>query len=172
MGPSGSGLSFYVDYDLQFYQGKTTLMNVVMGKVKKTEGIIYINDEQVDGLSKLRKLIGYVPQEDIMLRKLTVYDILKHSARSRLPVDWPESRKIEKVQEVIDFLDMGHVMHSIIGDEEERGISGGQRKRVNIGMELVAEPSILFLGETRVSFFLTFKQTNQPVALTPLLALK
>jgi ABC-type multidrug transport system ATPase subunit len=69
----------------------------------------------------------------------------------RLPKSWSYHRVKQKVNEIISFLGMAHVASSIIGDEQERGISGGQRKRVNIGMELVAEPSILFLGTFKVT---------------------
>ncbi|ORX95331.1 hypothetical protein K493DRAFT_372289, partial [Basidiobolus meristosporus CBS 931.73] len=132
MGPSGAG--------------KSTFISLLTGKVKKTEGNIRINGKYED-LSKYRKLVGYVPQEDIMLRELTVKDILMHSAFMRLPDEWPAARKRAVVLQVIHFLGLGHIINSIVGNEEQRGISGGQRKRVNIGMELVAEPSILFLDE-------------------------
>ncbi|KAI8905546.1 hypothetical protein EDD86DRAFT_277572 [Gorgonomyces haynaldii] len=132
MGPSGAG--------------KTTFVTLLTGKVKRTSGTVTLNGQK-DELSKYSKLIGYVPQEDIMLRELTVRDILMHSARMRLPRDW-EYRKVKaKVLEIISFLGLSHVAQTVIGDEETRGISGGQRKRVNIGMELVAEPSVLFLDE-------------------------
>ena len=65
----------------------------------------------------------------------------------RLPRNYKHSAIKEKVDVIIKSLGIDHVKNSIIGNEEERGISGGQRKRVNIGMELVAEPSILFLDE-------------------------
>ena len=132
MGPSGAG--------------KTTFITLLTGKTKRTTGSVLINGEP-DELSKYQKLIGYVPQEDIMLRELTVRDILIHSARMRLPSDWKYKVIKAKVLEIISFLGMSHVLESIVGNEEERGISGGQRKRVNIGMELVAEPSVLFLDE-------------------------
>ncbi|ORX56125.1 hypothetical protein BCR36DRAFT_346791 [Piromyces finnis] len=132
MGPSGAG--------------KTTLVNLLTEKVKRTSGEIRINGKK-ESLMKYKKLIGFVPQEDIMLRELTIQDILFHSAKMRLPSSWTSLQKKEKVLEVIHFLELDHVMNSIIGNEEERGISGGQRKRVNIGMELVADPNILFLDE-------------------------
>ena len=132
MGPSGAG--------------KTTFVTLLTGKVKRTAGSVLINGRP-DELSNYKKLVGYVPQEDIMLRELSVREVLMHSARMRLPSDWKYQRIKAKVNEIISFLGMSHVMNSIIGNEEERGVSGGQRKRVNIGMELVAEPSILFLDE-------------------------
>ncbi|KAJ3087330.1 hypothetical protein HK102_011342, partial [Quaeritorhiza haematococci] len=132
MGPSGAG--------------KTTFVSLLTGKAKRTSGVVRINGKE-DELSHYKKLIGFVPQEDIMLRELTVRDILMHSAMMRLPAKWSAKEKKEHVLEVISYLGLSHVMDSAIGNEEERGISGGQRKRVNIGMELVANPSVLFLDE-------------------------
>jgi ABC-type multidrug transport system ATPase subunit len=132
MGPSGSG--------------KTTLVTLLTGKIPRSSGVVKINGRR-DELSNYSRLIGYVPQEDIMLRELTVRETLIHSARTRLPRDWDYHRIKAKVLEIIEFLGISHVSHTVIGDEETRGISGGQRKRVNIGMELVAEPSVLFLDE-------------------------
>ncbi|RHZ83226.1 hypothetical protein Glove_99g54 [Diversispora epigaea] len=140
MGPSGSG--------------KTTLVSLLTGKIRRTDGKIKVkkfneNGIEVIGTSRqldyYRKLIGFVPQEDIMLREPTIREILVHSALMRLPTEMPREEKKQKVIDVIKFLELSHVMDTVIGDEESRGISGGQRKRTNIGMELVAEPSILFL---------------------------
>ncbi|KAJ3159427.1 hypothetical protein HDU86_001745 [Geranomyces michiganensis] len=132
MGPSGAG--------------KTTFVSLLTNKAKRSEGTVRINGNVAE-LSTYRKLIGFVPQEDIMLRELKVRDILMHSALMRLPVEWSLQRKKELVLDTIAFLGLEHVMNSTVGDEVERGISGGQRKRVNIGMELVAAPSVLFLDE-------------------------
>ena len=132
MGPSGAG--------------KSTLFSLLTGKIKRSNGVLLLNGTK-DELSKYQKLVGYVPQDDIMLKELTVNDILSHSAHMRLPVELEKQSITKKVVETIEFLGMGHVINTIIGDEETRGISGGQRKRVNIGMEIVAEPSVLFLDE-------------------------
>ncbi|KAG0078817.1 hypothetical protein BGZ92_001301, partial [Podila epicladia] len=132
MGPSGAG--------------KTTFLSILAGKVAKTDGSIKVNGKE-QTLSLWKKLIGFVPQEDVMLADLTVREILMHSARMRQPVHMSHNEKRLKVLEVIQFLGLGHIMDNPIGDVETRGISGGERKRVNIGMELVASPSILFLDE-------------------------
>ncbi|KAG0219434.1 hypothetical protein BGX31_011310 [Mortierella sp. GBA43] len=132
MGPSGAG--------------KTTFLSILAGKVAKTDGSIKVNGKE-QTLSLWKKLIGFVPQEDVMLSDLTVREILMHSARMRQPVHMSLNEKRLKVLEVIKFLGIGHIMDNPIGDVETRGISGGERKRVNIGMELVASPSILFLDE-------------------------
>ncbi|KAF9363459.1 hypothetical protein BGX34_004109 [Mortierella sp. NVP85] len=82
-----------------------------------------------------------------MLSDLTVREILMHSARMRQPIHMSLNEKRLKELEVIKFLGIGHIMDNPIGDVETRGISGGERKRVNIGMELFASPSIPFLDE-------------------------
>eukprot|EP00002_Diphylleia_rotans_P014241 TRINITY_DN2776_c0_g1_i1.p1 TRINITY_DN2776_c0_g1~~TRINITY_DN2776_c0_g1_i1.p1 ORF type:complete len:894 (+),score=204.72 TRINITY_DN2776_c0_g1_i1:62-2743(+) len=134
MGPSGAG--------------KTTFLSLLSGKVKKTKGTIKINGNvEEEGVTRLKKLVGFVPQEDVMLRMMTVKENLVFSARYRLPSNWTNEQISQRVSEVIDVLGLSHVIYSPIGDERQRGISGGQRKRVNIGMELVADPSILFLDE-------------------------
>ncbi|KAJ3014597.1 hypothetical protein HKX48_005071 [Thoreauomyces humboldtii] len=132
MGPSGAG--------------KTTFVSLLTGKAKRTDGIVRINGVEEE-LSHYRKLIGFVPQEDIMLRELTVRDILMHSALMRLPTNWSNKRKKDLVLDTLAFLGLENIMNSIVGDEVTRGISGGQRKRVNIGMELVAAPVCLMLDE-------------------------
>eukprot|EP01135_Chromosphaera_perkinsii_P007607 Nk52_evm63s914 gene=Nk52_evmTU63s914 len=132
MGPSGAG--------------KTTIMSLVTGKAKKTQGTIRVNGVEED-LYQYRKLIGFVPQEDVMHRELTVLSNIKFSANTRLPTSMTAEEREQLVLWTIDTLEISHVQHSIIGSEEERGISGGQRKRVNVGLELVADPSILFLDE-------------------------
>ncbi|KAG0334541.1 hypothetical protein BG004_000365, partial [Podila humilis] len=132
MGPSGAG--------------KTTFLSILAGKVAKTDGSIKVNGTE-QTLSLWKKLIGFVPQEDVMLSDLSVRDILMHSARMRQPAHMSHNEKRLKVLEVIQFLGLGHIMDNPIGDVETRGVSGGERKRVNIGMELVASPSILFLDE-------------------------
>mmetsp|Transcript_25376 Transcript_25376/g.47367 ORF Transcript_25376/g.47367 Transcript_25376/m.47367 type:complete len:695 (-) Transcript_25376:677-2761(-) len=132
MGPSGAG--------------KTTLVTLVMGKAKRTDGTVYINGKQEE-LYKYRDDIGFVPQEDIMQRNLTVWDILKFSADYRLPKEFDQKARQEECYKILKFLEIEHIVNSVIGDEKTRGISGGQRKRVNIGMELVAKPKFLVLDE-------------------------
>eukprot|EP00470_Lotharella_oceanica_P000916 CAMPEP_0170168654 /NCGR_PEP_ID=MMETSP0040_2-20121228/1607_1 /TAXON_ID=641309 /ORGANISM="Lotharella oceanica, Strain CCMP622" /LENGTH=870 /DNA_ID=CAMNT_0010406947 /DNA_START=54 /DNA_END=2666 /DNA_ORIENTATION=- len=133
MGPSGAG--------------KTTLFNLITGKAKRTGGKVYLNKKH-DELSNYKRLVGFVPQEDVMIRELlSVTDILSFSAHRRLPKSF-SSKEIDRiVAENIDNLGLSHVATNAVGDERQRGISGGQRKRVNVGMELVASPSVLFLDE-------------------------
>lgn len=143
MGPSGSG--------------KTLLLQLLAGKIPpsvlKVGGTLMINGCPVPakvGLSMLAGHTGYVPKDDTMMRTLTVKENLIFSARSRLAPKRNQTNKkthIDLVNGVIDILGLYSIRHKVIGDEKTRGISGGQRKRVNIGIELVAEPTVLLLDE-------------------------
>lgn len=134
MGPSGAG--------------KTTLMCALAGKANygSVTGTIQVNG-RADRLERYKKVMGFVPQDDIMYRTLTVEENLHYSAHFRLPRTFSSRQRLEVVENAITVLGLGEIRHSIIGDEETRGISGGQRKRVNVGLELVADPVILFLDE-------------------------
>ncbi|ORY53533.1 PEP carboxykinase-like protein [Rhizoclosmatium globosum] len=132
MGPSGAG--------------KTTFMNVLMGKVSRTDGTLRINDVVAE-MEKYRKIIGYVPQDDIMIPELTVRENILYSARIRLPQTWSNKEVEDHVDSLLKALNLAHVANSRIGSTLDRGISGGQRKRVNIGLELAAAPLSIFLDE-------------------------
>ncbi|KAI1204985.1 uncharacterized protein F4807DRAFT_296809 [Annulohypoxylon truncatum] len=126
--------------------GKSTFVNVLMGKVTNTSGTVMINN--VPGkIKRYKKLIGYVPQDDIVLPELTVYENILHSARIRLPRAWKEVDIQAHVNSVIDCLELSHVRDSLVGSVGKPVISGGQRKRVSIGMELAAAPMAIFLDE-------------------------
>jgi ABC-type multidrug transport system ATPase subunit len=132
MGPSGAG--------------KSTFLNVLSGKVNRSFGTLKISGKEVE-LSEYRKIYGFVPQDDVMHQEMTVRENILHSARIRLPATWTDEEIEEHTDTVIEALDLSHVAHSVIGDGIKRGISGGQRKRVNIGIELVACPLCLCLDE-------------------------
>eukprot|EP01138_Halocafeteria_seosinensis_P002083 gb/GECG01002132.1/.p1 GENE.gb/GECG01002132.1/~~gb/GECG01002132.1/.p1 ORF type:complete len:684 (+),score=66.69 gb/GECG01002132.1/:1-2052(+) len=134
MGPSGAG--------------KSTFINVLSNKVERTEGSIEVDDEpKEDGLAQYRTVFGFVPQEDVMLRHFSPYYNITFSAKYRLPKGITTAERRDKVTETLELLGILHVQNQTIGDERQRGISGGQRKRVNIGIELVNECAILFLDE-------------------------
>ena len=105
-------------------------------------GVIRINGNEVP-LSQYSKLVGFVPQEDVMMRNMTVEENLRYCAETRLPASWSSDRKMLFVDEVMSLLGLREIRHSQIGDERKRGISGGQRKRVNIGMEMCADPTVV-----------------------------
>lgn len=126
--------------------GKSTFVNVLMGKTSHTGGSVTING--VPGkIKRYKKLIGYVPQDDIVLPELTVYENILHSARIRLPRTWKTAEIEAHVTSVIDCLELSHVRDSLVGSVGKPVISGGQRKRVSIGMELAAAPMAIFLDE-------------------------
>ena len=121
-------------------------MNVLCGKVKRTFGTLKISGKEAE-LEKYKKICGFVPQEDVMHRELTVRENILHSARIRLPSNWSAEEVEYHTDSVIEALNLKHVSHTLIGDGISRGVSGGQRKRVNIGMEVAATPLCLFLDE-------------------------
>lgn len=92
-------------------------------------------------------MIGYVPQDDVVLPELTVRENILHSARIRLPSKWSEKDIQHHTDVVVECLDLAHVRDSKVGSVAAPIISGGQRKRVSIGMELAAAPMALFLDE-------------------------
>jgi ABC-type multidrug transport system ATPase subunit len=154
MGPSGSG--------------KTTFLSVISGRLPRgtqCTGELFVNGKLENSIANYNKMVGFVPrksqtqnakiekylnfhaEDDTMLRELTVREVLKFSAELRLP-SYTSSLEIDKiVEDVISLLGLSEIRYAQIGSVDKRGISGGQRKRVNIGMELVADPIILFLDE-------------------------
>ena len=134
MGPSGAG--------------KTTLLELLTGQRRPNGGKVLFNGQDLhDQVCSLRDRIGYVPQEDVMHRDLTVFQVLYHAARMRLPRDLPTSAVVDHVNKLITRMGLAHVQDRLVGGESKRGISGGQRKRVNIAIELLTEPPLLFLDE-------------------------
>lgn len=134
MGPSGAG--------------KTTLLLMLNGYMPPTAGQVRINGEDLYGIyDALRGSIGYVPQDDIVHPELTVYEAVRYSAKFRLPPDYSEDEIDRRVQTTLAQLGLESVAHLQIGRPEKKILSGGQRKRVNIAMELVTDPVIMFLDE-------------------------
>ncbi|RMZ21655.1 hypothetical protein D0859_14333 [Hortaea werneckii] len=133
MGPSGAG--------------KSTLVNVLMGKTKTRSGTIKINGHAKATTREYRKVIGYVPQDDILVPELTIRENILHSARCRLPARWKDKAIQAHVDALIACLQLSHVQDSRVGDVNRPGVSGGQRKRTSIGIELAAAPMAIFLDE-------------------------
>jgi ABC-type multidrug transport system ATPase subunit/pSer/pThr/pTyr-binding forkhead associated (FHA) protein len=134
MGPSGAG--------------KTTLLLTLNGYLPPTAGQVRINGEDLYSIyDALRGSIGYVPQDDIVHPELTVWEAVRYSAKFRLPPDYSEEEIDRRVQTTLAQLGLENVAHLEIGKPERKILSGGQRKRVNIAMELVTDPVIMFLDE-------------------------
>ncbi|CAK0783380.1 hypothetical protein CVIRNUC_006579 [Coccomyxa viridis] len=134
MGPSGSS--------------KTTLLDVLAGR--KTVGTIsgrILFAGQHATKTFLRRYTGYVEQFDTLLDNLTVYEMLAYTAELKNPMKEPFEKKRAKVEMVIQQLGLNGCRGVRIGNPLARGISGGQCKRVNIGIALVTKPRVLFLDE-------------------------
>jgi ABC-type multidrug transport system ATPase subunit len=129
LGPSGSG--------------KSTLLNIMNGNFLPTRGTVNLNNTDFNrNYSAFKNLVGYVPQEDIVHAELSVWDTLYYSALLRLPEDMSADEKRRRVEKVVSHLELDERKDTPIAS-----LSGGQRKRVNLGVELLTEPSILFLDE-------------------------
>lgn len=128
--------------------GKTTLLDILAQKNKNgtITGDIRINGTKVSK-HNLRKIVGFVDQEDYLLPTLTVYETVLNSALLRLPRQMSFKSKELKVYEVLKELRILHIKDRLIGSDFDRGISGGEKRRVSIACELVTSPSILFLDE-------------------------
>jgi len=134
MGPSGAG--------------KTTLLLTLNGYLPPTAGQVRINGEDLYAIyDALRGSIGYVPQDDIVHPELTVFEAVKYSARFRLPPDYSDQEIDARVDQTLRDLGLESLKNLQIGKPEKKVLSGGQRKRVNIALELVTDPVILFLDE-------------------------
>ncbi|CAB9524017.1 Putative white-brown complex homolog protein 30 [Seminavis robusta] len=130
MGPSGSG--------------KTSLLNCLSGRTSYQEGTISINGERLTG-HKMKKVLSktaYVKQADIFFEHLTVQDQLTYTALLRLPSTMKRDQKHDEVARIISLLRLGKVAENPISM-----CSGGEKKRVNIGTELLTDPMVLLLDE-------------------------
>jgi len=127
--------------------GKSTLLKVLNGSLKLDGGNIYINGHDLaKDPEKLEGMIGYIPQDDLLVEELTVYQNLYFNAR--LCLDGYDIEEIhETVKSVLTDLDLFDVRDLKVGTPLSKFISGGQRKRLNIALELVRGPHILFVDE-------------------------
>jgi len=128
MGPSGCG--------------KSTLLKALNGDTPATRGkVLLFGQELLSNYDYLKTQIGYVPQDDIVHQQLTVEECMYYTSKIRL--DKPSDKKIDdKINQILKDLNISHIKHNLISE-----ISGGQRKRVSIAVELLTDPLILFLDE-------------------------
>jgi ABC transport system ATP-binding/permease protein len=127
--------------------GKSTLLNVLNGSIQPTEGEILINGINIHKNNKhVKGIIGFVSQDDLLIEELTVFQNLYYNAK--LCFDNYSDSKIEQiVSEMLQSLGLYDIKDMKVGSPLNKKISGGQRKRLNIALELIREPGILFLDE-------------------------
>ena len=133
LGPTGSG--------------KSTLLDILAAR-KDRQGLtgeVLLDGQRLTQNYKYR--VGYVVQEDVVSGMLTVRENLAFSANVRLPKKVTSQEKNNIVARVISQLGLEKCADSLVGNENSRGVSGGERRRTNIGMELVLSPTVLFLDE-------------------------
>lgn len=123
--------------------GKSTILNCMSGYLKPSSGKVYINGiDLYKNYEDIKQTIGYVPQSDIVYGNLSLKDMLMYSAKLRLPGDTSKAELRRAVQKVIDIVELGGMENNLI-----RRLSGGQRKRASIAVELLSDPNLLFLDE-------------------------
>lgn len=129
IGPSGSG--------------KSTLLKALTGYRPANQGdVLYDNRNLYKQFAELRQRIGLVPQDDILHKELTVTRALKYAAKLRFPADTTEAERQARIHEVLAELKL-----DIHKDKKVTSLSGGQRKRVSVALELLTKPSLIFLDE-------------------------
>ncbi|MFA6923460.1 MAG: ATP-binding cassette domain-containing protein [Bacteroidales bacterium] len=127
--------------------GKTTLLNVLCGMETPSNGEILINGINVHKeKDKLKGVIGFVPHDDMLIENLTVFENLYYNA-SLIFKDLSGKEIKEKVLSIIHNLELTHIKDFKVGSPLNKRISGGERKKLNISLELLREPSVLFIDE-------------------------
>ena len=123
--------------------GKSTLVDAIAGYRPATDGRVLVNGIDVyHNFDAIRNEIGFVPQKDIIHFELTVYQALDYAARLRMPADTSKEERHARILQVLEDLDLTHRK-----DVQISGLSGGQQKRVSIGVELLTQPGLFFLDE-------------------------
>jgi ABC transport system ATP-binding/permease protein len=169
-------ISFEIDYgDLVAIMGpsgcgKSTLLNILNGFNKPKAGVVEINAYNLHkDYAALKDFLGYVPQDDLLFENLTVYENLYYNAKLRFP-GMPEADVKKLVEQVLEDIDMVEKRNIRAGSPTQRTLSGGQRKRLNIGLELLAGADIYFLDEPTSG--LSSKDSEKIIELLQRLTLK
>ncbi|MGB4972752.1 MAG: ATP-binding cassette domain-containing protein, partial [Cyclobacteriaceae bacterium] len=127
--------------------GKSTLMNVLNGSERPSSGRVLINGIDVhEDPREIRGVVGFIPQDDLLMEDLTVFENLYYAARLCFG-HYTHDEIVEVVDRVLLSLGISETRDLKVGSPLQKTISGGQRKRLNIGLELLREPTILFVDE-------------------------
>jgi ABC-type multidrug transport system ATPase subunit/ABC-type multidrug transport system permease subunit len=128
--------------------GKSTLIDALANRISRDalKGAVTLNGEPLVG-DIIKSISAYVMQDDLLFPTLTVTETLSFAAEFRLPRALPPAKKRARVQALIDQLGLRAAADTIIGDEGHRGVSGGERRRVSIGTDIIHDPILLFLDE-------------------------
>ncbi|KAJ3098713.1 hypothetical protein HDU97_003772 [Phlyctochytrium planicorne] len=132
MGPSGAG--------------KSTFLDVLSRRRERGHGKVFLGSEEIGSASEMGEVASYVEQRDDLLGVLTVRESIDYAAKLRLPKESKHDRS-QRVEHIISSLGLSKCANQIIGNPLQKGVSGGQKRRVTIGMSLVTYPKILFLDE-------------------------
>jgi len=135
MGPSGSG--------------KTTLLNVLAHRTTANAeilGEVMINNERAS-LTAVRNLSSFVEQEDALIGSLTVKETISFAARLALPSSVSKKERVQRVDDLLDAFGIQGQANTLVGTPIRKGISGGQKRRLSVASQLIADPRILFLDE-------------------------
>ncbi|GAB4814284.1 hypothetical protein N2152v2_001330 [Parachlorella kessleri] len=135
MGPSGAG--------------KSTLLNALAFRLDKgvqLEGKLRLNGQPYN-TAELKQMSGYVMQDDLLNGHLTVEETLTYTARLRLDRAFTEAQRTQRIEEVIKECNLSKCRRTIVGSPLRKGISGGERKRLCVAMDLLTRPQLLFLDE-------------------------
>ncbi|XP_010260431.1 PREDICTED: ABC transporter G family member 5-like [Nelumbo nucifera] len=124
--------------------GKSTLLEILAGKLTPQTSSIFVNQKPFDR-ARFKKISGYVTQKDTLFPLLTVEETLMFSAKLRLRL--PHSHLSSRVKSLMEELGLSHVAGARIGDDRLRGISGGEKRRVSIGVDVIHDPKVLILDE-------------------------
>jgi len=127
--------------------GKTTLLNVLAGLEKPSRGQVLLNGIDIhSGTGEAQGVIGYVAQDDLLIEELTVYENLYYNTKLCFK-NFSEQELDERVMKTLEDLGLAHIKGLKVGNVLNKTISGGQRKRLNIALELIREPAVMFLDE-------------------------
>jgi ATP-binding cassette subfamily G (WHITE) protein 1 len=129
--------------------GKTSLLSVLAGQVNATyvNGTILINDDDFSESGQMQEISGFVFQDDVLLPSMKVKEAIKMSALLRLPESVTKEERVRRVDEIIQILHLKKAAKTEVGNPLKKGISGGERKRTSIAMEIITNPAMLFLDE-------------------------